>query len=434
MNLGSRSPRRDPHTPRDIDRRSALRQMVLGGAVAGIPWSELSAPCPPLPSQELQKTDPDQYWSRIRREQFFLGESRVFLNPGSLGVVPRPVMTAFVDSMNRAAEYSADEVHRWGYEPLDEERTEMATFLGCRADELAFTHNCTEAMSIIANGLDLKPGDEILLTNQEHGSGYACWDLRAARYGTTNRQVEIPLAPIDPAELVERLIAAIRPETRVLSFSGITSPTGLILPVKEICDAAREKGIITVVDGAHMDGQVPVNLRELGCDYFAGSPHKWLFAPPGCGFLFGRDDSLDRLWPCVVSMGWDRKSDWHAARFMIIGTNNRASIDGMLAGVRFLKGLGEQPVYQRMHQLASLALREAQQRKYLETITADDPRFYQAMVAVRFKTEQLEPLWKALAAKKICVLQTKELRLSCHVHTRPADIHSFFAVCDDVLG
>ena len=415
-----------------LNRRIAIQRMMLAGAAAGMPWKNVQAESAPLPDQEILRSDPEKYWTNLRHEQFLLGDARVFLNPGSLGVMPRPVLQAVIDSLTHAAEYPTDDVPRWGYEKLEAERTEMAEFLGCRSEELAFTHNCTEAMSIIANGIELQPGDEVLLTNQEHGSGTACWQLKAARHGTSVRPIEIPITPKQPEEITDRLISAIGPKTRVLSFSGITSPTGLILPVQQICRAAREKGVITVLDGAHMDGQIPVNLRETGCDYFAGSPHKWLFAPPGCGLLYGRDDLLERLWPCVVSLGWDNKAEWNAARFMIIGTNNRSTIDGMLAGVRFLKELGEQTVYQRMHELARIALSEAQKRDYLEIITPDDSRFFQAIVTVRFKSDKLDALWEAMKASNIYVLHGQQLRLSMHVHTRPADIQKFFEVCDRV--
>lgn len=413
-----------------LDRRDALRRLFLASAFAGAPLGEVAAESVSLPHQELPAADPEKYWDALRREQFLLADSRIFLNPGSLGVMPRPVLQAVFDSLTRAAEYSTDEVPRWGFEKLVDERTEMASALGCRPEELAFTHSCTEAMSFIANGIELQAGDEVLTTNEEHGSGYAAWQLKAARFGTTIRQVEIPITPKEPADLTERIVSAIGPKTRVLSFSGITSPTGLILPIQQICQAAREKGLITVVDGAHMVGQIPFALRELGCDYLAGSPHKWLFAPPGCGLLYGREDRLDRLWPSVVSMGWDNKAEWNAARFMIVGTNNRGTIEGMLAGLRFLKSLGETTVYQRLHHLARVALQSAQQRDYLEIITPDDSRFFQAMVTIRFKTDRLDALWDALKVNNIYTLHGQQLRLSMHVHTRSGDIQKFFEVCD----
>jgi isopenicillin-N epimerase len=311
---------------------------------------------------------------------------------------------------------------------------EMAEFLKCRPEELAFTHNCTEAMSYIAGGLELKAGDEIIITNQEHGSGTACWKLKAARVGVVIREVPIPVTPRVPEELIEPLVGAMGPKTKVISFSGVTTTTGLILPVKQICRVARERGVLSVVDGAHMDGQIPVDLHELECDYFAGSPHKWLFAPPGCGLLYGRGDMLDRLWPCVVSSGWDNKNGLHAARFMMIGTNNRANIDGMIAGLRFFKKLGEEEIYGRIHELARYARGEAAKRTYLEVVTPEDSRFFGSILSIKFKSDKLDAVWAGLKAKRVYVLGGQRLRLSFHIHTRRSDIDTFFKICDGVLS
>ncbi|MBM3848218.1 MAG: aminotransferase class V-fold PLP-dependent enzyme, partial [Verrucomicrobia bacterium] len=155
---------------------------------------------------------------------------------------------------------------------------------------------------------------------------------------------------------------------------------------------------------------------------------------PGCGLLYGRDDLLDRLWPCVASSGWDNKAGLRSARFMMIGTNGRSTIDGMIAGVRFFKSLGEQTVYERIHHLARLVMKQAQRRSYLEVVTPDDSRFFQAMVSMRFKPEKLEALWPALRKKKISVLAGQRVRLSLQIHTRPSDIEQFFQVCDRILG
>lgn len=417
----------------NMNRRHALSRLVLGAALFSDPTRETRALETSLPEPDLLRRDPEAYWTRIRNEQFLLPRDRIFLNNGSLGVTPKPVLRAMVNFLERAAALEMEEPPRWGYETLDAEREEMSQFLGCRKDELAFTHNCTEAMSIIANGLDLQPSDEVILTNQEHAGGTMCWRLQEKRRGVQVRQVEIPIAPRDPAVITDRLVSAIGPRTRVLSFSGITTTTGLVLPTKQICSAAREKGVISVVDGAHMDGQIPVNLHDLGCDYFAGSPHKWMFAPAGCGFLYGQDNSLDRLTPCIVSSRWDDKENLKAARFMMVGTNNRAVVEGMMAGLRFLNQLGSANVYARLQHLAKLAITHTQQRDYLELVSSDDPRLYQALVKIRFKRENAQPVLDALKKNKIVFLGGREIRLSAHVHTRPSDIEQFFAVCDRVL-
>ncbi|MBM3767114.1 MAG: aminotransferase class V-fold PLP-dependent enzyme, partial [Acidobacteria bacterium] len=250
-----------------------------------------------LPSAALAETDPEMYWRRIREEQFSLPHWRVFLNNGSLGITPKPVVAAMKAFIDRSAALDIEEYPRWGYERMDEHRKALAAFVGCDPDELALTHNATEAISLVAQGLDLKTGDEVLMTDQEHPSGRGAWTVRAARHGIVVRQVPIPLPPKSPEQLAELMVGAIGPRTRVLCFSGITTTTGLIMPVREICRAARAKGVLTLVDGAHMHGQIPFRIDEMDCDFMAASPHKWLFAPAGCGFLYIRREHQDRVFP-----------------------------------------------------------------------------------------------------------------------------------------
>ncbi len=414
-----------------MNRREALSAAALFG-LGSIPQRAGAATA--LPPSSLFEQHAEQYWLRVRKEQFLLPDNRVFLNNGSLGVTPRPVLEAVVDYMTRGAGLLSDEYPRWGYETLDEPRAEMAEFLGCKKDELAFMHNATEAMSTIASGLDLKAGDEVLITDQEHPSGRGPWYQKAARYGISVREAPIPLPPRSPEQLADVVVSAIGPRTRVLSFSGILTTTGTIMPVRQICDAARAKGVITVVDGAHVNGQMPVRLAELGCDYYAGSPHKWLFAPAGCGILYIREEAMDRLWANTVTGNWDDK-ELKAARFMMVGTNNRAIFEGMRAGVRFLKSIGEERVYGRIHQLARLARGKFSAIPYLEMITPEDDRMYAALVSWRFpKNADLAPLWKYCSEHKIWPYHAPLLRLSTHIHTRPSDVDAFVEAIERTVG
>ncbi len=405
------------------------RQILAGAALFGLP-ATMSGEARPLPDAALAATDPEKYWNRIREEQFLLPGWRAFLNNGSLGIAPRPVVQAVTGYVNNAAGLVKDEYPRWGYETLDAERAELAEFLGCGKDELALTHNATAAMNVIVNGIDLKPGDEVVLTDQEHPSGREPWLMRQARQGITVREIKIPLPPRDAAQLADLLVSSIGPRTRVVSFSGILTTTGLIMPVREICGAARAKGVITVVDGAHMNGQVPVRLSELGCDYFAGSPHKWLFAPAGSGLLYGRPEMLERLWPLVTCGGWgDRKRN--AARFMMIGTNNRAVIEGLMAGLRFLKALGPERVYARIHQLARQVYEQARGQSDLEMLSAEDHRLYAGLVTFRIKPA-LSKAFDALCAKRrIWIYGGQRMRVATHIHTRPRDIDLFFRTLEE---
>jgi selenocysteine lyase/cysteine desulfurase len=409
-----------------MNRRALIASSLFGIAVAP------RAAARSLPPQSLLAEDADKYWRQLRKEQFLLPEWRVFLNNGSLGVAPRPVIDAIYEFEKAGDGRISDDYPRWGYETLDEERTELAAFLGCKKDSLAITHCATESMSMIAAGLDLKAGDEVLMTNEEHPSGIAPWHRRAQRDGVTVREVAIPHPPKSSAQLADLLISAIGPRTRVLSFSGIITGTGVIMPMRQICDAARAKGVITVIDGAHVNGQIPARLDDFGCDYFAGSPHKWMFAPAGSGILYIREENLDRLWPTIVTGGWDNKAD-KAARFMKIGTNNRSIVTGLIAGLRFLNSLGPENVYSRIHSLARRTYSLAAQRPYLELVSSADPSLYGSLVTVGFRGARPDELWRKARERKIWLYGGTRLRLSHHIHTRPEDIDAFFALADELL-
>jgi selenocysteine lyase/cysteine desulfurase len=411
------------------------RRQALAGA-AGLLGLSMAPPralaVTELPDATLLKQDPETYWKRIRKEQFFLPEWRHFLNNGSLGVMPKPVFAAVADFLETGASLTSDVYPRWGYEPLDEHRTALSQFIGCKKDELAITHSATSSMSIVAAGLDLKAGDEVLITDQEHPSGRGCWQLQAARHGVTLREVTIPQTPRNKGELLDRITSAIGPRTKVLSFSGVTTTTGLILPSKEICSYARSKGVITVLDGAHMHGQIPVNIADIGCDFMAGSPHKWLFAPAGSGLLYIREEWLDRLWPTIVTGGWDEKKN-KAVRFMSIGTNNRAIPEGMVAGLRFGHSIGFENIYRRNHDLAKRMIAKARQMPVIEVVTPDDDAMFGSLVSLRFKKDPA-PMAALCRKRRIWITGGNPLRMSVHIHTRPEDLDAFFDTVRETLA
>jgi selenocysteine lyase/cysteine desulfurase len=254
-----------------------------------------------LDTKLLQNVDSEFYWNLVRM-QFVLKRGLIYMNTGTEGSMPRRVLLGLTRCFKEFAENPWDAVvgnDRFGA-LLKESRTQVAEFLGAKFEEILMTTNTTEGMSYTANGLDLGEGDEVLLTLHEHSAGRCCWELLRERRGVTLTQIELPTPADNKDEIIAAFDAAITPQTKVMSFCHINYTTGLRMPVKELCQLAQDHGIISVVDGAHAIGMINLNLDDLGCDFYATSPHKWLNAPPGTGVLYMREDAQDLLWPTVT--------------------------------------------------------------------------------------------------------------------------------------
>ena len=276
-----------------LDRRRFLSSAAsLAGAFAFRQelFAQLEKAPSSLPNPALYERSQDIYWDELR-QQFLIPADEVYLNNGTVGSSPAPVLRAIFDSYNQTEkldQQDPEDYPIWGYAAWNEFRDPLAAFVGCNRDEIALVRNATEGNSYIANGIDMKAGDEVLMTDQEHPGGEQPWQLRAKRYGVVVRKVTLPKPVHDPVQVLNLFQDAITPRTRVIFFSHITTVTGAVLPAKELCALARSKGILSAVDGAHVPGMMELNLHELGCDLYSASPHKWLQAPKGTGFLFVR--------------------------------------------------------------------------------------------------------------------------------------------------
>ena len=285
-----------------VDRRGFLSSFAgLAGTAGALSlardWPALfSQETPKLPASALYSSDEEAYWGELRK-QFLIPPDEVYLNNGTVGSSPMPVLRAIFDGYNeteKMAQSNPEDYPIWGYASWNEFRDPVAAFVGCHRDEFALLRNATEANSYIANGLDMKPGEEVLMTDQEHPGGEHPWNLKAKRYGIVVKRVTLPKPVPNAAAVLNLFSDAITPRTRVMFFSHIPTVTGVVLPAKELCALARSKGILSAVDGAHVPGMMKLNLHELGCDMYSSSPHKWLFATKGSGFLYVRDEAIDR--------------------------------------------------------------------------------------------------------------------------------------------
>jgi isopenicillin-N epimerase len=302
----------------------------------------------------MPKADDPQYWAKIR-DQFMLSKDSVFFNPGTVGAMPRIV----VDRMTAHLRYIAEHVTDWAYKDDNKEefisgynnllsiRTKVGALIHADAAEIAMTDNVTNGMSYIANGLTLQPGDEILTTNQEHPGGQSGFMLKEKRYGTLFKTVAVPKPVKNSQEVYDVIVKAFTPKTKVLMLSHVISGSGAILPVKELCAEARKRGIFTLLDGAQTIGHIAIDVRDLGCDAYAGCFHKWMGAPAGTGFLYVKADRMKEVWTTIASGRWDNHDD-EGYRFTQRGTGNFPVLKGLEASIDFHNEIGPQKVYDRI--------------------------------------------------------------------------------------
>ncbi len=268
------------------------------------------------------------------RPEFLLDPEVAFLNHGSFGACPRPVFERY-QAWQRALEVEpVDFLARRLPGLLDEARAVLADYVGCSARDLAFAQNATTGVNLAARSLDLGPGDEILATDLEYGACDLAWDRVCGRTGARYVRAPIPLPLRDPSEFVEALFASASERTRAVYLSHVTSETALVLPVEAVVARARELGLLTIVDGAHAPAQVPVDLAELGADFYSGNCHKWLCAPKGAGFLHVRPEHQDRVDAAIVGWGYTDGRTF-SQRIEIQGTRDPAAWLAVPDAIRF---------------------------------------------------------------------------------------------------
>ena len=420
-----------------LNRRNFLSSSLAATAALGWRghlWAQLDSLPKQLPDRSLFDQNEDNYWRELRK-QFLIPSDEIYLNNGTVGSSPAPVLRAIFEAYEtteKMNQVDPEDYPIWGYAPWNEFRDPLAAFVGCDRNEIAILRNATEANSYIANGIDLKAGDEVLMTDQEHPGGEHPWDLRAKRYGIVVRKIALPKPVQNPAQVLNLFSDAITPRTRVIFFSHITTVTGGVLPAREICALARSKGILSAVDGAHVPGMMRLNLHDLGCDLYSSSPHKWLQAPKGSGFLYIRDEVIDRLWSTIATEGWDDPK-LRAERFQRIGSSNVPALWGLRASVQLATDIGIDRIERRHRQLCDYIL-AAMIKRGADSWTSPDLALRCAIATVNVPTVprmELENwLWKE---KKIRIRggEPNKLRLSTPYYLSKQDVDSFLEGFDE---
>ncbi len=274
------------------------------------------------------------------KSQFLIDPEITFLNFGSFGSCPRPVFEDY-QKWQRELEFEPVQfVAVNGPVYLKRSRQALGEFIGCDPDDVVYVTNPSYATNIIANSLKLKPGDEVLATNIEYGACDKAWTYHCKKAGARYLRQKITLPVLSKEKFVEDFFKGLSDRTRIIFISHITSATALILPVKEICDKARELGIMSFVDGAHAPGHVPLNMKELNPDIYTGACHKWMMTAKGSSFLYVRRELQPLFDPIIISWGYDsatpsesRFIDYHQVQ----GTRDFSAFLTIPRAIEFMK-------------------------------------------------------------------------------------------------
>ncbi|MBL8848568.1 MAG: aminotransferase class V-fold PLP-dependent enzyme [Planctomycetaceae bacterium] len=384
-------------------------------------------------------------WNQ-HRSAWSLADGVTYLNHGSFGPAPDVVIAArqrwFAELERQPMDFLARRL-----EPLlDEAAAVLAKFVGCGDDDLVFVPNATTGINIVARSVELAAGDEVLLTDHEYGAVARIWGNVCSKVGARTTLAKLPLPLLNPADVVDAVFARVNERTKVIVVSHIASYTAVVLPIADICRRANERGILTCIDGPHGLVQAPLNLRELGCDYYAASCHKWLCGPIGSGFLYVRGRHKSKMRPAVMSWGQSfsgRPSSWKD-EFVWVGTDDPSSYLAVADAVRFIESVGVQEFRRRTHMLAREARNRCAAIARSEPFTPDDPAWYGSMVTIPLPhvarssawPGEPHPLQRALWEQHrietpVCEWQDRLcLRVSCHLYNTPADIDRLCAALE----
>jgi len=432
-----------------VDRRGFLSRLGSTALVAGIgiPNVELLAafPAPAATIGSVFLPQPGASDASVfadARKHFLIPKGVTYCNTGTLGASPREVVDALVNGTRSLESRLADWAYLQpegepltGYEPSIGIRTAVGNFINAKPDEVAITQNATMAMNFLANGLDLAPGDEVISTDQEHGGCISPWRLKAKRFGIVVKELTLDDGTKGGVEGIVKLFAgAMTPKTKAVMFSHVVSGLGTRMPARELCEMIRSRGALALVDGAQAVGQTVVDVKALGCDAYVASPHKWMMAPKGTGFLYIRRDIQDRFWTTLASSHWD-DHEMGAFRFMQYGTGAVPVHEGLTAAIAFLEKIG-MPRIERWDAMLTKRLRDGLSQIPSARLTSPaDPRLASAITTFRVEGVKARALQEALWARRVRVRpqnDSRGVRLSAHIYMSPADVDTVLEVVSKV--
>ncbi len=432
--------------PQDVTRlgRRRFLQRLSGtaAALAALPLTVEAASV--RPARRWERTaagwadgllEEETFWAQVNA-QFPVREDLVLVNAANLCPSPWTVQQR-VFELTRDVDSDASFTNRAKFDALRERaRARLAAFLGADPDELALVRNTSEGNNVVIGGLELAAGDEVVIWDQNHPTANVAWDVRARRYGYRVVRVATPERPTSPDDLLRPFLAAFNEHTRALACSHVSNTSGQRLPVERLCAAARERNILSLVDGAQTFGCYPVELHRMGCDFYTGSSHKWFCGPKEVGVLYVRSTLAERLHPLIVGVGWEGAQGAGAKRFETLGQRDDARVAAMEEAVAFHETVGPLRIGERVPLLADAVKEGLRLRAPGVEFTTPLSRELSWGVVV-FRLPGLDPATalQALYERGVgCAVMGTNIRFSPHIYNTLADVERAVAAVTELAA
>ena len=390
-------------------------------------------------SSLLNKSN-QSYWSEVRN-LFPTDKNDTYFNNGTLGVQSNYVLNTVITDMRNNSINGAKTDYKGegpnllaGYDPYEKIRTMLGNVLNCDFKELSLIQNATFGMNFVAHGLNLKKGDEVINTDQEHGGGYAAWKQLEKRKGIVYKQAIMPVPANDKQEIIDSVLGQVTRKTKVIAIPHIISVYGTVMPIAEICDFARKNGIFTVIDGAQAVGHINVDLKSLKCDAYYSSLHKWLLSPPGNGILYLDENISENIWPTLSSYNWNNKED-KGFSLQQSGTGNPSLRVGLEASIDFFNMIGKEKWFSRIKELGKYLRDGLKELPNVEIVSSHNEDLCAGLTTYKVNNISGPDLQKTLWDRERLQPRSvgKELmRHSVHIYNNESEIDRTFKVINDL--
>ena len=377
------------------------------------------------------------------KSQFLLDTSITFLNHGSFGACPKPIFEEFQRFQLELETEPVNFIQKKQTDYLKTARASLAKFVGCEAQDLYFTTNPTFAINTLMRSLKLKAGDEILATNHEYGAMDRTWHFYCKKSGVKYIRQNISLPVISKEQIIEEFWKGYNSNTKVIFLNQISSATALIFPVKEICDKAKELGLMTIVDGAHVPGHIDLNIEALNPDFYTGTLHKWMLAPKGSSFLYVKKEFQDAINPLVVSWGYESLSPGESRFIDYHEHQGTRDVSAFICTPKVIAFLEENDWKEKSEACRKLILSNYQRFCDLlntEPICPITEEFLGQMASIPIRTDKPNELKEVLYNKykiQIPVMPLNDkifLRFSINVYNSQKDLDVLYLAIADIIA